>query len=238
MPVVRGFIANSLNEWKGMIAAVIFLPGCNWRCPYCHGWRFITEPESMPEFSWEEVDASLRKNRGWVEGVVVTGGEATLHPGLPELLRRLRKRHLKVKLHSNGSRPEVLRACLEEGLVDCLALDYKTPMEDAALRKATGGIAGQKDLVRESMGLGREYSVPLELHTTLCPAVLSFDQVREMAQEVATHAPKASWVLQQYHPEEVLDRAAAGEGSYPAMEIRALVEELRPRVSAIEVRGI
>ena len=84
---IKGFVETSFSDWPGRVVAVLFLPSCNLRCPFCHNHELVLHPEKYPDFPWEVILEGLRKRRGWIDGVCLTGGEPTLHPWLPRLIR-------------------------------------------------------------------------------------------------------------------------------------------------------
>ena len=116
----------SLIDYPNKIASVLFTPGCNLRCPFCHNWRIAVDPK--PPFLQEAVALRILESRKkYVDAVVVTGGEPTMHKELPQFLAKLKKRGFQVKLDTNGFYPEVLEECL--AYVDYVALDVKTSPE-------------------------------------------------------------------------------------------------------------
>ena len=137
---VRGCLPLSLCDWPGRTTAVLFLGGCNLRCPTCHNAGLAFQPGSLPPVDRVQVLADLRRNRGWLDGLVVTGGEPTIHAGrgLEGWLRELRAElGLPIKIDTNGLRPEVSARLLAAGLVDRLAVDVKGP--PALYPALTGG---------------------------------------------------------------------------------------------------
>jgi pyruvate formate lyase activating enzyme len=214
---IRGFLKSSLNEWENRVCAVVFTARCNWRCAYCHGWRLVKEPEKLEGIEPEKIFSYLDSQRGWIDGLAITGGEPTLQPGLVEFIRRARGYGVQIKLESNGTRPEVLRELLEEKLVDCLAMDYKAPL-DERLQKVAGVTteATAVEKVRESYALAAKYKIEREYHTTLCPAFIDAGMIAEMG--VALDAG-GWWVLQQYELDELLDPVAAGEKRFGETEL-------------------
>lgn len=127
---IGGLQKHSLIDFPGKISAVLFFSGCNFRCPYCHNPQLVAPPASGAKgLSIAAVEAFLEERRGLLEGVVLSGGEPTLQPGLPDLCRRLKVMGYAVKLDTNGSRPQVIRRLAAEGLVDYLAMDIKTDPE-------------------------------------------------------------------------------------------------------------
>ncbi|MFH0911208.1 MAG: anaerobic ribonucleoside-triphosphate reductase activating protein [Planctomycetota bacterium] len=236
LPVIRGFLPASLNEWDGRISAVLFLEGCNWRCPYCHGWRLVRDPASLPEIPIGEVLRVLEEETEWVDGVTITGGEPTLQPAIEALVELFHRRGLAVKLETNGSRPRLMESLIRLGMLDCLALDYKAPLAPDRLKRASG-VAEEVAAVRRSFELAASSGLELEFHTTLCPACVSLEDLPEMGRQLARIAPRARWVLQRYNPEDVLSPAEAGSASYDLSAVEAAAKELRAIYPRIEVRG-
>lgn len=219
---LRGLIDTSLLEWDDHVAAVAIAGGCNLRCPFCHSWRYVTGLADLEPIDPERLFALLRRQRGWIDGVVFSGGEPTLQPGLAAMIRRVRACGAAIKLHSNGSRPDILRELLREGLVDCLALDCKAPPD--ARFFAAAGVGEDADLltaVRESFRLAAEADVAMEYHTTLAPALVDADALRRMAEDLA---PRGTWMLQQFENGDCLSRALVGSLRYSGDELEALAE--------------
>ena len=112
-------------DFPERVAAILFTGCCDFRCPYCQNAPLVLHPELEYVHSDEEIFSYLRKRRNMLDGVVMSGGEPTLHKDLPDYLRRIKDLGLEVKLDSNGNRPETLRALVEEDLVDYIAMDVK-----------------------------------------------------------------------------------------------------------------
>ena len=121
---IVGIQKLTLLDYPGRVACTVFLDGCNFRCPYCHNAELL-DGDAQPVLSADDLLAFLKKRQGILEGVCITGGEPTLHPELPGLLRAIRELGYGVKLDTNGYRPEVLGALLEEKVVDYVAMDLK-----------------------------------------------------------------------------------------------------------------
>ena len=125
MAKIHGFNKLTLLDYPGRLAATIFLGSCNFRCPFCHNAGLVLAPESEPLIETEEVLKVLRKRKGILDGVCVTGGEPTLDPGLTELLAQIKELGYPVKLDTNGTRPALVRELVDAGLVDYVAMDIK-----------------------------------------------------------------------------------------------------------------
>jgi len=127
--VIGGFQKTSLSDFPGVISSIVFTRGCGFRCPYCHNPELVEPSRFGPVVSKSDVKAFLRSRAGRIEGVVVTGGEPTAQPDLPEFLAEIKSMGLKVKLDTNGSDPDRLRSLISERLVDFIAMDVKAPLD-------------------------------------------------------------------------------------------------------------
>lgn len=183
LPELKGFLDTSFVDWPGKMAAVVFLPGCNFRCPYCHNHQLVLEPGSLGTWEARHVLDRLETLRGWVDGVCVTGGEPTLHPGLSGLLELFRSAGWGVKLDTNGSRPAVLRALLEQGLLDAVAVDVKAPLEPIPYRR-NAGAGADPDAVRESLRLLAAHDGWVDVRSTVHPRLLSRDELERLGRQV------------------------------------------------------
>ncbi len=180
LPEIKGFLETSFSDWPGRVAAVVFVPRCNYRCPYCHNHRLVTAPETVPTWPVDAVFEALGRLRGWVDGVCVTGGEPTLHPGLPGLLDRFKEAGWAVKLDTNGSRPDAVAALVGAALVDAVAVDVKAPLEPIPYRRNAGPGADPEPVAR-TLGLLAGSRLPVELRTTVHPDLLSRDELVRLA---------------------------------------------------------
>lgn len=174
---IAGLQKCTLLDFPGKVACTVFLPGCNFRCPFCHNFELIQSPETLMEE--EELLSFLKKRQGLLEGVCITGGEPTLHADLPALLQKIRNLGFAVKLDTNGYRPDVLRCIVEAGLVDYVAMDVKNDPDSYA---STCGLEAL-DIAKigESIRLLVEGDVDYELRTTVSKPLHSVQTVQNMA---------------------------------------------------------
>ncbi len=129
LPPVRGLEPVSLTAWEGRVTAVIQLQGCNFHCPACPVPHLVPQVFESGTIPIESVLDAIDRRRRWLDGVVVAGGEPTLHDGLRDFVRLVRETGLRVRLHTNGSRPEVLRSVLETGEVASVAMTVRGPLD-------------------------------------------------------------------------------------------------------------
>lgn len=163
---VKGFIETSFIDWKKHLSSVIFSGGCNFRCPYCHNGNLVLHHEEMENVPFEYILLTLRKFKKWVDRVVVTGGEPTIHMNLYNVLWNIKKEGMLIKLDTNGSSPHTLRGLIDEGLVDYIAMDLKGPVDQYARWCGVDADIGKID---ESVHLILEGRIDYEFRMTVVP---------------------------------------------------------------------
>ena len=203
---ISGMIKSSLIDYPGLISCVVFVPGCNYSCFYCHnrslidGTHILLTPQYVMDF--------LEKRAGLLDGVVVSGGEPTLQVNLLRFLDRLKGLGYQVKVDTNGSRPEIIREIIQENLCDYFAVDYKAP---AAQYSQICGSGADAQKVIETICLLENSGIPFETRTTVIP---QFGQA-----ELLTMAKELPVV-----PRYVLNRYKVPEKYLPADEERIRIK--------------
>ena len=131
---VAGYVKNSFVDWRARISFVLFLGGCNFRCPHCHNHNIWGSMSNKLPYMWGRKDAPavrdlIKEQVGFIDGVVISGGEPTIHPHIFDIIKDIRAMGLDVKLDTNGSNYGVLNLLVEEGLVNAVAMDIKAPLD-------------------------------------------------------------------------------------------------------------
>lgn len=221
MDNIKGFLETSFIDWPGRSCAVLFLGGCNFRCPFCHNHPLVLQPEQLLSHDLEEILRRLRPLRKWLGGICISGGEPTLNQELPRLLARLRAEGFAVKLDTNGSRPEVLSALLAAGLLDMVAMDIKGPVEQEFYDRCCGGPV---DLARiaESIELIRASGIAHQFRMTVVPELHGVGEVERWVAGLAGSALK----LQNYNPKSVLAPDLVGTRGFTEEQFAALQQIL------------
>lgn len=226
--LIHGLQKMTLLDFPGRVACTVFLGGCDLRCPYCHNAELIdgSAPAVMDD---GELLAFLKKRVGLLDGVAVTGGEPLLRDIAP-LLREVRALGYAVKLDTNGTHPARLRALLDEGLVDYVAMDVKNSPERYA---ETVGVAGL-DLapIRESAALLMEGRVDYEFRTTVCRELHDDDAIRGVGEFLAG---ARRLFLQPFADRDTVAFAGFSAPDMPTLERWA--EILRGFVGEVGIRG-
>ena len=222
-PPIKGFIETSFLDWPGKMASVVFLPGCNFACPFCHNFGLVSDPDQFVTLELDDVLERLGHFVGWIDGVVISGGEPTLHSGLDVMCRRIKDAGFLVKLDTNGHRPGVLGRLLDAGLVDCVAMDLKAPLQEMAYRRAAGRVV-DLDRIRESIGLIIASGLAHEFRSTISPDWHGEPELANMGRSLAG---ARRWTLQAMNPATGWDRQVLDQlSSYLPEDISRLQSEI------------
>ena len=177
---IKGFWETSLLDWPGKLTAVLFLPGCNFRCPYCHNHPLVINPGGVETISLEYILRRLKGLKGWIDGVCVSGGEPTVNPNLPLLLERIKAEGWAIKLDTKGPLPGRSKARMERGLVDCVAMDIKAPLDSRSYSRCAG-VSVDISAIRESISVLASEGIDYTFRMTAVPTLLTEEQVYEAA---------------------------------------------------------
>ncbi len=218
--IISGIAKSSLLDYPGLLSGVLFLPGCNYDCFYCHNRSLIDGSHSF--LNPREVETFLQKRKGKLDAVVISGGEPTLHKDLIALIAQIRLLGYKIKLDTNGSNPQVIAELLAKNLCHYYAVDYKAPL--SRYEEICGkGADGKKTL--ETIGLLLESGVDFQVRTTVIPQLSKVDLLI-MAKELPL---LPSYVLNAYRkPPSFLpeDRQRIEQPPYSQADIKALTKEI------------
>lgn len=175
--IIGGLQKTSLIDFPGKVSSVCFVSGCNFRCPYCHNPDLVLNPGHafLDEKSFFDF---LRERQGFLDGVVVSGGEPTLQNDLPAFVSRIKREGYAVKLDTNGSHPRMIRDLIEKRLVDYVAMDIKT---DPSLYPLFMKRGLDPDCIRSSIQLIMASGIPYEFRTTCVRPIVNAETVETIA---------------------------------------------------------
>ena len=176
---IHGLQKMTLLDFPGAVACTVFLGGCDFRCPYCHNAELL-DPDFPPLMDEGELLAFLRKRQGLLDGVCLTGGEPLLRPELPALLGEIRALGYRIKLDTNGSQPHRLKAILDAGLADYVAMDIKN--SPARYAETVGRAGFDVAPIRESARLLMAGDTDYEFRTTVVAQLHDEDSFRAIGQ--------------------------------------------------------
>jgi pyruvate formate lyase activating enzyme len=197
--VIGGLQKFSLSDFPGRISGIIFTQGCNFRCPYCHNPELVDPERYVSPISEAFLLSYLETRISMLQGIVISGGEPTIHDDLPDFIGRIRALGYAIKLDTNGSRPALLKELISGRLVDFVALDVKAPLPRYS--EVVHAPVDADDL-RRSIHLVVESGIPHEMRTTVLPSLLSTADLREIADTVRGCS---CLVVQGFRPTKALD---------------------------------
>ena len=227
---IQGLQKMTLLDWPGKVACTVFLGGCDFRCPFCHNAELL-EGDLPAALTQGELLDFLRRRRGLLDGVCVTGGEPLLRADLAGLLEEVKALGYPVKVDTNGSHPARMVELWERGLVDYVAMDVKNSPDRYP---ETAGVPGL-DLgpIRESIAWLLEGHVDYEFRTTAVRQFHDGDSFRAIG----------AWIrgARRYFIQNFVDRdtvAFAGLEGFSREELEGFAELVAPYVEHVELRGV
>jgi pyruvate formate lyase activating enzyme len=222
---IKGFIETSFVDWPGKICSVIFLSHCNFRCRYCHNAELVLRHEALKNIEFDGIMDYLESQKGWIDGVCVSGGEPTLYSGLPELLDAIKADGFLAKLDTNGSNPQILKALIDKGLVDFVAMDVKASLNETsycAITQAADMLVSVKKSIRIIIDSGIDH----EFRCTVLPSYHNPDAIVEMARELnGAHRLR----IQNFNPDHTLDPSLKTLQPYT----EDIIDQIQQRVNNI-----
>lgn len=219
---IGGLQKTTLIDYPGQVAATVFLIGCNFRCPFCYSAELVLPEkiEKQPRIKRDDFFNFLGERKGLLQGVVVCGGEPTVHPDLPGFLWQIKKMGFLVKLDTNGSNPKMIDNLIKEKLVDYIAMDVKGPLENYAdIVKVKIHLKDIKESIETIKGSDVDY----EFRMTIVPTIHTREDVINVAQDVA---PAKRFFLQNFRPEKTIDPQFEKIKPYPKEFLSKLQEEI------------
>lgn len=227
--IFGGLEKCTLIDYPGHTACMVYTIGCNFRCPYCHNPELVDETTEV-RITEDEVLAFLDTRQGLLDGLVITGGEPTIHDDLLSFMKKVKEKGFLVKLDSNGTSPETLRRAIEDKLVDYIAMDIKSP-----LAKYSNIVARPVDTerIRKSIDVLMASSVDYEFRTTIVKSLLSEEDIVAIGKDIRG---AKNYYLQAFVPTKILNPQFRKKVSYTPIELEGLCEKIKPYVQHCATR--
>lgn len=231
---ISGINTLTLIDFPGKTACVVFTPGCNFRCGFCHNAEYVL-PEKIAEiqdtFIPEEALFNFLKTRkGLIEGVVITGGEPTLQTDLIDFIRQIKQKNLFVKLDTNGTNPKILEQLFQENLIDFVAMDLKTTFEKYAELVA---MPINIEKIKKSLQLILNSKIDSEFRTTIFKEHHTSEVFSEM-QKVLKGAQ--TFALQNFQNTSVLNPVYKDYTAFSEAELEEIAESFRKVIPKVLLR--
>ena len=249
--LIGGLQKLTLIDYPEKVACTVFLIGCNFRCGYCHNPELVLVKKIKKQevISKEEFFDFLKERKGLLAGVVISGGEPTIHKELPDFIKNIRKFDFLIKLDTNGSNPEILRMLINNKLIDYVAMDIKAPLglkfqipnsklqtnSKSKISKYEQVTRTKIDInkIKKSIEIIKNSGINYEFRTTVVPGIHIKQDIIQLAQEIA---PAKKYYLQNFRPEEVADKELRKVSPYSNEYLLEIQKEIEQFFEACEVR--
>jgi len=234
---IKGFVEVSLVDWDGKVSSVVFLPGCNMRCPFCYNATLVLRPQEMPTIPFSRVEGRLKKSGGWVDGAVITGGEPTIHKELPMLCEKIKALGLSVKVDTNGTNPQVIEKLVKNRLVDYVAMDVKAPLTSERYSEASGVDVGPlMGKIGQTIDFLMNGEVEYEFRTTLVSTLHTPEDVVGICQRIKNCR---KYILQNFKSEvETINPSFKNLKPFAEKEMQSFLAEAKRFVPNAVLRGV
>jgi len=217
---IKGFIKNTFIEYPGKIAAMIFLPNCNFKCSFCFNPDLIFNSEKLKDIDENEIFDYLIKNKKWIDGVVISGGEPTLYNDLIDFVKRIKELGFLVRIYTNGTNPEMIKKLIDNKLIDSIAMDIKAPLNEKKYEKVTN-VKNFLNEVKKSISIIMNSGIDYEFRTTVVPTLHSESDIEEIAKYIKG---ANLLVLQKFLPENALNENLRKQKTQNDDEMKKLAE--------------
>lgn len=233
MLIFKGVQKTTLIDFPSKVAATLFLPKCNFRCPFCYNAQLVLDKETGVKITEKEALCFLRDRRKFLDAVCISGGEPMLHAGLPAFCKKTKRLGLLVKIDTNGSKPEMLQKLIAAKAVDYIAMDIK-----AAKEKYNEAAGARVDLqkIQRSIDLIKKSGVEYEFRITVVPALHSKADLIAIGEWL--QGAKLFFLQQFDSSVPLLDKKMQGSRAYSREELLQFAAALKPFFERVAVRGI
>lgn len=224
--IIAGLQKTTLIDYPGKLACTVFLVVCNFRCPWCYNSELVLPAKIIkhPRVSEKEFFSFLKKRKGLLEGVCVTGGEPTINKDLPEFMSKIKKMGYSVKLDTNGSNPVMLKDLINKKLIDYAAMDIKAPLDHEIYQNIMG--EGVKlENIKKSVEIIKNSKIDGEFRTTVVPEIHKKDDFVEIAKWIG--GKDVEYYLQNFRPEKTIDPEFEKIKPYSEKFLQEIVNEIK-----------
>lgn len=230
--IIGGLQKLTLIDYPGHLAATVFTFGCNFRCPFCHNPELVSGSwYKISGILEEDFFKFLKERKGKLEGVCITGGEPTIQPDIVEFVRKIKNLGFKVKLDTNGARPDILRELFQKKLLDFVAMDIKSDLENYA--KTTNSKL-DIERIRLSVDLIRNSGIDYEFRTTAVPGLHKEEDFAKIGEWLEG---SKKYVLQKYEDKgKILDPKLKKKVKGKRLDLEKIAEKIKRYFGEVEIR--
>lgn len=229
--IFGGFQKLTLIDYPGKLATTVFTVGCSFRCPFCHNPELVDLRLAHNEESEKEFFEFLKKRKGKLEGVCITGGEPTIQANIIEFIKKIKKMGFLVKLDSNGTRPDVLKKIIDAKLVDYIAMDIKSRLEKY---DETTSTKVDQARIKLSVDMIMHSGIPYEFRTTVVPGLHTEKDFDEIAKWIDG---AEAYYLQEYREEQkILDNNLKKKTKGKTLDLEKIQKNIKNNFKKMGIR--
>lgn len=233
--IIAGLQKTTLLDYPGKIACIVFLAGCNFRCPWCYSSELVLPIKIMkqPRISEKDFFDFLRDRQGKLEGVVICGGEPTINKDLPQFIEKIKNLGYAVKLDTNGSNPKMLKDLVNTGLINYVAMDIKIDSENPVYENLmTEGVTMKN--IKESVEFLKQGNIDFEFRTTVVNTVHNKEDFKKIANWIG--GTNIKYYLQNFRAEKTIDPEFEKIQPFGKYFLNDIVNEISPYFKDCKVR--
>jgi pyruvate formate lyase activating enzyme len=232
--MILGLQKTTLIDYPHKIACVVFLAGCNFRCPWCYSSELVLPIKiiNQPRISEKDFFDFLRSRKGLLEGVVICGGEPTINKELPQFIEKIKKIGYPIKLDTNGSNPEMLKDLVNKNLIDYVAMDIKTSQNSVYDSVMTEGVTINE--IKKSVEFLKQGNIDFEFRTTVVPEIHTKEDFLEIAKWIG--GKNVKYYLQNFRAEKTIDPEFEKMKPFKKELLEEIAEEIFPYFKDCKVR--
>lgn len=230
--LIKGLQRVSLIEYPGKIVSIVFVGNCNFSCHYCYNPDLVKDYDKIPTIPEEEIINFMKKRKGLLDGICITGGEPTIYPDLPKFIKKIKNLGFLVKLDTNGTNPDILKDLIDQKLIDYVAMDIKASL--SKYEKVTGTKVNL-DNIQKSVNIIRKSGIDYEFRTTVVPKFFKKKDALDISEWLKG---SERYFLQQFRPEKTLNEDFKNLKPYPKEKLELFTDMIKPHFKFSAVRGI
>jgi pyruvate formate lyase activating enzyme len=229
---IAGFIKTTLLDWDGMVACTVYFAGCNFRCPCCHNRDIVIDADRAERIDEQYVLRYIEENNDFIDGVVVSGGEPLMHEDIGGFLKKMKALGVKVKIDTNGAFPDVLDDLIGAGLIDMVAMDIKSSLNERY--DAAAGVGVDLESIRKSIKVILNSGVDHEFRTTAVPIYVKDDDIKNICENIKG---SKRYRIHQFRNRTTIDDSLSVLDPYPESKLIGMAEIAKRYVGDVKIRG-
>ena len=228
---IGGLQKTSLLDYPGILSAIIWTAGCNFRCPFCYNKQLVLGKTEI--ISEETILSFLEKRRDVLEGLSISGGEPLLQEDIVDFTEKVKKLNYLIKIDTNGAFPERLKELIDKKLVDYVSMDVKAPKEKY---DQLVGVKTDISKIEQSIDLIKNEAPDYEFKTTVIPGMLNKKDIVEIAKWLEG---SKQFYLQQFKSDSPLVSSKLNDvAPYSKEKLNEILQEIKPFFKNCSLRGV